>query len=68
MVSFEDLEAEAIRVGARLVGELGGFLPFAVVANGRGELEHFAAEPGTPDPTPAEVYEFLLGAMTAGAA
>ena len=67
MVTFEQLEEAVIPLGARLVGEFGGFLPFAVVANSSGELEQFAADVGTPDPTPAEVYEFLVGALAAGA-
>jgi hypothetical protein len=67
MVTFEELEAAAVRLGARLVWELGGFLPFAVIANRRGELEQFGADVGTPDPTPSEVYEFLMGALAAHA-
>jgi hypothetical protein len=67
MVDYEQLEEAAVSLGARLIGELGGFLPCAVVANSSGDLEHFYADVGIPDPTPAEVYEFLVGALAAGA-
>jgi hypothetical protein len=67
MVTFEQLEEASIPLGARLVGELGGFLPFAVVAGPDGALEQVGTDVGAEDPTPVEVYEFLEVALRAGA-
>jgi hypothetical protein len=39
-----------------------------VVANASGELDQLGADVGSPEPIPAEVYEFLTAALTAGAA
>lgn len=64
MVTFEAMEEAALPLGARLVGELGGFLPFAIVANADGDLEQFNAP---VDSWAAEVYQFLLSALSAGA-
>ena len=68
MVTFEQLEEAAIPIGGRMVGELGGFLPFAVISNPEGGLEQYAADIGKPNPTPAEVYEFLVAALAADSA
>jgi hypothetical protein len=46
MVTFEQLEEASIPLGARLVGELGGFLPFAVVAGPDGALEQVGTDVG----------------------
>ena len=68
MEQLIELEETAVATAARMVGELGGFYPFACIRNADAQIEQIAADVGDDEPDVAEVHEFILAALSAGAA